>query len=125
MDEVHLTALDLSCWDRNKRTSVIWLLLLFQEDLMCNNFSMVVRCVLIFSQGRAGRGKVVVNAFVCPTATQYSSLIWLWHVWIVSWSSVRGFQLPAWSVVSQGRYMGLVVFLVVFFVMTTTHSFLR
>ena len=71
MDEVHLTALDLSCLDRNIRAFVVQRVLLFQEDVMCNNFSMVVCCVLTFGLEKAGREKVVANAFIWPIATQY------------------------------------------------------
>lgn len=71
MDEVHLTALDLSCMYVPVQTFMVQLVLLFQEDIMCNNFSMVVCCVLTFSLGRAGRGKVIAYAFIWPIVTQY------------------------------------------------------
>lgn len=71
MDEVHLTALDLSCLNRSIHTFMVELVLLFQEDIMCNNFSMAVCCVLTFSLGRVGRGKMIAYAFIWPIVTQY------------------------------------------------------
>lgn len=68
MDEVHLTALDLSCMYVPVQTSMVQLVLLFQEDIKCNNFSVVV---LTFSLGRAGRRKVIAYAFIWPIVTQY------------------------------------------------------
>lgn len=59
----YLTALDLSCLDRNIHTFVVQLVPQSYEDIICNNSSLVVCFVSTFSLGEAGRGKVTDNGF--------------------------------------------------------------